>query len=215
MFGRASPGIVRIWASPRLTRLIARVDRLVVVVRILQRRAEDDGPHRLRLDREAHVDRVAEERRVFLLRGVLDDAQRLVGHQVADPQAFVPRAGVVPVAALRVPRAGRGSRLSAVTMPPWAPFMNRAVPAARRLDRLAERADQVGAEDADAVAEDFGVDRVVDERGDRLALRADRLDDAHPPVVEVGGVVVVGDLPLRLARRDLDRRPAGGGRSPR
>ena len=32
------------------------------------------------------------------------------------------------------------------------------------------------------------------------------LDDAHPPVVEIGGIVVVGDLPLGLAGGDLDRR---------
>ncbi len=71
-------------------------------------------------------------------------------------------------------------------------------------DLLAKRPDQVRAEDADAVAQDFRMDRVVDERGDRLAAGADRLDDAHPPVIQVGRVIVVGDLPLRLAGGDLD-----------
>ena len=85
-------------------------------------------------------------------------------------------------------------------MPPWALFMNRAMPPALRLDRLAERTDEVGAENADVVAQHLGMDRVVHQRGDRLALGADRLDHAHSPVVEIGRVVVVGDLALRPRR---------------
>ena len=56
------------------------------------------------------------------------------------------------------------------------------------------------------VAENFGMDGVVDERRDGLALPVPGLDDAHPPVVEIGSIVVVGDLALGLAGRDLDRR---------
>ena len=37
---------------------------------------------------------------------------------------------------------------------------------------VAQRADEVGADEADAVAEHFGMDGVVDERADRLAGRA-------------------------------------------
>ena len=39
-----------------------------------------------------------------------------------------------------------------------------------------------------------------------LPCAFDRLDDAHPPVVEIGSIVVVGDFPLGLAGGDLDRR---------
>ena len=104
MFGRASPGIVRIWAVAEVDEVDAGLDRTVVAVRILQRRVDDDAPHRVRIDREPHGDRVAEERRVLLFRGVLDDAHRFIGHEMADPQAFLPGAGVVPVAAVRIPR---------------------------------------------------------------------------------------------------------------
>ena len=48
------------------------------------------------------------------------------------------------------------------------------------------------------------MDGVVDQRGDGLALRTLRLDHVHAPVVEVGCVVVVGDLALGLAGSDLD-----------
>ena len=54
------------------------------------------------------------------------------------------------------------------------------------------------------VAQHLGVNGVIDQRGDRLPVWALRLDHAHPPVVEVGGVIVVGDLALGLAGGDLE-----------
>ncbi len=48
------------------------------------------------------------------------------------------------------------------------------------------------------------MDGIVDQRSDGLALRTLRLDHVHAPVVEVGCVVVVGDLALGLAGSDLD-----------
>ena len=77
-------------------------------------------------------------------------------------------------------------------------------PARGRFDLLAKRANEVGAEDADVVAQDLWMNRVIDERGDCFALWAGCLDDAHPPIIKVGRIVVVGDFPLGFARGNLD-----------
>ena len=74
-----------------------------------------------------------------------------------------------------------------------------------RFDLVAERADQVGAENADAVAEHLRMDRVIHQRGDGFALRAHRLDDTHPAIVQIGRVIVVRDFSLGLARGNLER----------
>ena len=54
------------------------------------------------------------------------------------------------------------------------------------------------------------MDRVIDERGDRLAVAADGLDDPHSPVVEIRGVKVERDLPLGFRRSDAERRRPEG-----
>src|SRR5439155_13749340 len=56
----------------------------------------------------------------------------------------------------------------------------------------------------DIVAEHLGMNRVVDQRGDDLSLRANGLDHAHAAVVEIGRVIVVGDLSFGLAGGNPD-----------
>ena len=184
MLGRASPGIVRIWALPRLTRLMRALIDWSSLCGILQRRAGDDGPHQRRLDREAHGER----------------SQKSVGSFCAGASLTIRRAS----AAIRWPirrhssqvgrrassrAGGRGLVEVAVVGRDHAALgaVHEQAPCRRlRLDLVAERADEVGADDADVVAEDLGMDGVVDQRGDGLALRVDRLDDAHAGVVESG-----------------------------
>ena len=48
--------------------------------------------------------------------------------------------------------------------------------------------------------------RVVHQRGERLAVRADRLHDVTARIVKPVSVVVVGDLPLRISRSDAQAR---------
>ena len=48
MFGRASPGIVRDLSVPQIQQIDLGVNRMVVVVRIIQWRTRHDGPHEIR-----------------------------------------------------------------------------------------------------------------------------------------------------------------------
>src|SRR5207244_12832901 len=68
------------------------------------------------------------------------------------------------------------------------------------------RADQVRTQDARVGTEHFGMNGVIDERREWLAVRANRLDDVTARVVELFGVVVEGDFPFRLTGRYLQAR---------
>ena len=50
------------------------------------------------------------------------------------------------------------------------------------------------------------MDRVVDQRGEWLAVAANRLHHAAARVVQLRRVIIVGDLPVGLAGGDLQRR---------
>ncbi len=140
----------------------------------------------------------------MLYRSILDDPQGFVGHQLADAQTFFPSACILPIAAqpifwlLEDAVVGRDH-------PTLGAIHEDSHAAGLSLDFLAQRADQVGTEDADLVAQYLRVDGVVDQGRNCFALPADRLDDAHAPIVQVGSVIVVSNPAARLAGRDADR----------
>ena len=129
-----------------------------------------------------------------------------VGHQVADPQALVPGAGVVPMRLLRIARLVEKAVVGRDHSSLGAVHENRH-PTGLFFQAIPERADQIGAEEARVGAEHLRMNRVVDERRDRLSGGGLRPDDAHPLVIERGGVIVVRDFPPGLVGGDLD--PAG------
>ena len=172
---------------------------------IAEWREGDNGPQIVRLDREGDVAGRCRHGRGRVGFRSSHDPQCLVGHRVADPLAFLPRADVFPNTADRI---GGGFEIAVVGRhhAPLGAIEEHGHAAAARFDPRAHRPDQVGGKDAPLVAEHLGVDRVVDERGDRRAVAADGLDDPHPPVVEIGGVIVERDPSLGLRRGDPQRR---------
>jgi hypothetical protein len=93
--------------------------------------------------------------------------------------------------------------LSAVIIPPLRAVHEDRLATGLCFDFVAQRPDEIGADQTDAVPQHFGMDRVIHQRGDGLAVGADRLNHAHPRVVEFGGVIVVGDLSLGGAGGDF------------
>ena len=71
---------------------------------------------------------------------------------------------------------------------------------------LVQRPDQVRAANAGPASQHLGVDRVIDERGDRLARSVHCLDHMTARIVQLLGVVVVGNLPFGLAGGNLEPR---------
>ena len=132
--------------------------------------------------------------------------RRFVGHQLPDAEALVPRPFILPVTPQRIRRlfqvavVGRDhASLGTVDEQGQAAGLG--------FDLFAQRADQVGAEDAGVRTEDFGVHRVIHQGGNRLAARSDGLDDTHAAIVEIGHIIVVSDFAASLAGRNLEPTP--------
>ena len=126
---------------------------------------------RSEIDGELDLSGITGETGVGLRFGVLDDALGFGGHELADAEAFFPGAGVVPFGFERI----GGLVEPAVVGGDHAPLRaihEHAHAAEVGFELVAERADEVGADQADSVAEDFGMDGVVDQRADGLAGRA-------------------------------------------
>src|SRR5262245_6220869 len=76
-------------------------------------------------------------------------------------------------------------------------------PAQVGFEPVAEWADEIRTDQSDSIAQDLGMNRVVNDRADRLASRRNGLDNAHARIVEFWSVVVVGNLSLGVAGGDL------------
>ena len=128
---------------------------------------------------------------------------------MADPLALLPGADVLPIAADRI---GGSVEVAVVggDHPPLGAVDEHRQSSPPLLDPRAHRPDQVGREDAPFVADHLRVDRVIDERGNRFAVERDRLNDPHPPVVEIGGVIVEGDPPFRFGGGHVQSRRTEG-----
>ncbi len=68
---------------------------------------------------------------------------------------------------------------------------------------VVQRPDEIWTAYANAIAQHFRMDRVIDQRGDGLAGSVQRLDDMTARIVQLRRIIVVGDFPFRLARRDF------------
>ncbi len=147
---------------------------------------------------------MAGELRVLLNRRVFDDPLRLVGHQVADPQALLPGAGIVPFRLLRIARFVEQAvvRRDHASLSPV--HENRHA-AGQLFQPIAKRADEIGAEIAGFGPQHLGMDRVIDERRHRLPGGRLGTDHAHPLVVELRSVIVVRNFSPRLVGGDFDR----------
>ena len=166
MFGQSLAGDGQDLGIAQIDEIDSRVDRMVVVVGILERRADDHSPHQLGFHRKPHVDRIAEQTRVLLFRRVFDDAQSL-----SSPSSGR-SAGILPTTANRSSTRARIPRLVQIPVvggdhAPLGTVHEDRRAAGRCLELLAKRADQIRAENADVVAEDFGMNRVVDQGSDR------------------------------------------------
>jgi len=72
---------------------------------------------------------------------------------------------------------------------------------------IAERADQIRAQNSLIRTDYFRMNGVIDQRGEWFAVDANGLDDMTPRVVELFGVIVVGDFSFGFAGGDFE----GGG----
>ena len=150
-------------------------DRFFIRLGQFQRRHFHDGQQHRRVDRQRHVTPSATNFRLLLRGRATHNPQRLVGEQVADAAALVPSLHVFAVRPADV--GGDHSPLRAV-------HENTGAAAARR-DAIVQRPDHVRTENPLTRAEHLGVDGVVDQRGERLAVAIDRLHHVAPRVVQV------------------------------
>ena len=170
-------------------------DRLLVRLGQAQRGGFHDGQQHRRVDRQRYVPTGATDRGIRLRGGTADNSQRLIGEQVPDALALFPSLHILPVRPAHI----GGDHAAQCTV-----HENAGATAVRR-QAVVQRPDHVRAEDALTRAEHFGVDGIVDQRGERLAVAPDRLHHATARVVQLRRIIVVGDLPGGLAGGDPQR----------
>ena len=182
MLGRASPGMVRIWALPMLTRFI----RVEIDLSLLYGYFNGDSKMMIHIKSESTGNltssSITGESGVRLRLGVLDDALGFGGHELANAEALLPGAGVVPFGLERIGRLVEEAVIGSNHAPLCAIHEHRHA-AEVGFELIAERPDEIGAHQTDSVAEDFGMNGIVDQRANRLAGRGDGLDNAHARVV--------------------------------
>ena len=171
-------------------------DRFFIRLGQFQRRHFHDCQQHRRVNRQHHVTPGATNFRLLLHGRATHNPQRLVGEQMANAAALVPS---LHVFAIRPADVGSDH-------PPLRAVHENTGAAAARRDAIVQRPDHVRTENALTRAKHFGVNRVVDQRGERLAVAADCLHHVAARVVKLRSVIVIGNLPVGLAGGDPERR---------